>query len=41
VTPSPEPATPRWFAVLVVVAVVAGVLIALWLFGILSATPAG
>jgi hypothetical protein len=39
VTHSPEPTTPRSFAALVVVAVVAGILIALWLYSLVSTPP--
>ena len=34
------PSAPRWFAVLVVVALIAGIALAFWFYGILTAVPA-
>jgi hypothetical protein len=34
------PSAPRWFAILVVVALVTGIALAFWCYGILAAVPA-
>jgi hypothetical protein len=34
------PAAPRWFTVLVVLAVIGGIALAFWVYGILTAVPA-